>query len=199
MRTARRSDKKREREPSTPAPVASPAPTATEPRPISDEARHEADVALTILREWLGLMQVDATVTLDWSEEDDLTRERIAILRVDGEDLGAMIGPRGAVLNDIQFLMRSMVSQQIQGRTSFVVDIGGYREKRIQSLVELANRMAAKVARHGRAVTLNPMPPHERRIIHMTLREDERVVTKSTGEGNRRRVRILKRRRGGKK
>lgn len=161
-----------------------------------DQAR-EIEAAQGTMRELLDMMGIDATVSVELSEEDDLTQERVPIIKVEGDDLGMLIGPRGKALNALQFLMRSMVSQQIKGRTTFVVDVGGYRERRMQVLVDLAKRMASKVARQGRALTLNPMPPHERRVIHMTLRNDSRVVTKSTGEGKRRRVRIMRARRQG--
>jgi spoIIIJ-associated protein len=157
----------------------------------------EVEAALEIVSELLRRMDIAATVTVEMSEEDDVTRERIPIIKVDGDDLGALIGPRGKTLNALQFLSRSMVSQQIKGRTSFVVDVGGYRERRMQVLTELAQKMADKVVKQGRPLALNPMPPHERRVIHMTLREDERVVTKSAGEGKRRRVRIMRSRRKG--
>ena len=78
----------------------------------------------------------------------------------------------------------------MQQRTHFVIDIDGYRERRQQALTRLAERMAGKAVKRGSPVTLEAMPAHERRIIHMALRDSSEVRTESTGEGKRRRVRI---------
>jgi spoIIIJ-associated protein len=83
-----------------------------------------------------------------------------------------------------------MVGHRIRRRANFVIDIEGYRERRQQALARLAERMGQKAVDRDAPVTLEPMPAYERRIIHMTLREDPRVRTESTGEGDRRRVRI---------
>jgi spoIIIJ-associated protein len=88
-------------------------------------------------------------------------------------------------------LARLMVGNQLQKRASFVVDVEGYRKRRQQALARLAERMAKKVISRRRPVSLEPMPPHERRIIHMTLRDNDEVYTQSSGEGKRRKVRIL--------
>ena len=83
-----------------------------------------------------------------------------------------------------------MVGHQLQQRAHFVIDIDGYREGREQALSRLAERMAGKAVKRGSPITLEAMPAHERRIIHMALRESPEVTTESTGEGKRRRVRI---------
>ena len=76
-----------------------------------------------------------------------------------------------------------MVNQQVRTRTNFVVDVNGYRAKRAESLRKLALRMADQVNESGRTVALEPMPPAERRIIHLALREHPTVITQSIGEG----------------
>ena len=105
--------------------------------------------------------------------------------------MGALIGPRGETLNAIQYISRLMVGNQMQQRATFVVDIEGYRSRRQQALARLTERMAKKVVNRRRPVSLEPMPPHERRIIHMTLRDNDEVYTQRSGEGKRRKVRIL--------
>jgi spoIIIJ-associated protein len=159
--------------------------------PSTEEVAEERDVALEIVETILQQMQIEAKVKVDLSEPDDLTGRQINEFQITGNDLGVLIGPRGETLNSLQFITRLMVGHRLQRRADFVIDIEGYRERRRLALNRLAERMANKVMKQGRPVTLEPMPPQDRRIIHMTLRNSEDVFTQSTGEGNRRRVRIL--------
>ena len=176
-----------------PAPKAEPKPT----RPTnSTEEVIEADaeekaMAVEVVATLLDKLGVDAEITASVSEPDDLTGRKVNVLDIEGDDLGALIGPRGETLNALQYLSRLMVGNQLQKRASFVVDVEGYRRRRQQALARLAERMAKKVVTRRRPVSLEPMPPHERRIIHMTLRENDEVYTQSSGEGKRRKVRIL--------
>ena len=176
-----------------PAPKAEPKPT----RPTSStEEVIEADaeekaMAVEVVTTLLDKLGVDAEITASVSEPDDLTGRKVNVLDIEGDDLGALIGPRGETLNALQYLSRLMVGNQLQKRASFVVDVEGYRRRRQQALARLAERMAKKVVTRRRPVSLEPMPPHERRIIHMTLRENDEVYTQSSGEGKRRKVRIL--------
>lgn len=150
----------------------------------------ETEVAIEYVSKLLELMHVDASVSSRLSEPDDLTGRRLAILDVEGDDLGMLIGPRGETLDALQYVSRLMVGHRLQQRGHFVIDIDGYREQRQQALSRLAERMAGKAVKRGSPVTLEAMPAHERRIIHMALRESPDVRTESTGEGKRRRVRI---------
>lgn len=154
------------------------------------ELEHEAEVALEIVNNLVTKMGYTANVRADIAERDDMG-QRIVIVNVDGDDVESLIGDHGEVLNKLQFIARSMASQVVNDRTTFVIDVANYRQKRQNELVEIAQETAARAAEHKRPIALAPMPPHERRIIHMTLREDERVTTESKGEGDRRRVRIM--------
>lgn len=151
----------------------------------------ETDAAVTLVRELLDLMKVDAAVDAHLSEPDDLTGKQLAVVEVSGHDLSVLIGPRGETLDALQYVSRLMVGHRLQQRAHFVVDVDGYRERREQALTRMAERMAAKAVKRGTPVTLEAMPAHERRIIHMALRESPAVKTESTGEGKRRRVRIF--------
>lgn len=151
----------------------------------------ERDTAVDIVQTLLNNMHVDATITTSISDPDDVTGEKVNIIQIHGEDLGVLIGPRGETLNAMQYIARLIVGHRLRQRTTFVIDIEGYRQRREQALARLAERMAGKVIKRGRPVSLEPMPPHERRIIHMTLRENDAVYTKSVGEGKNRKVRIL--------
>jgi spoIIIJ-associated protein len=153
----------------------------------------EKPVAFDVLETLLAKMNVTADLTASISEPDDLTGHKVHIFDVTGEDLGVLIGPRGETLNAIQYIARLMVGNQMSQRASFVIDVEGYRKRREQALARLAERMAKKVVSRNRAASLEPMPPHERRIIHMALRNSEDVYTQSSGEGPRRKVRILPR------
>ena len=182
-----------EAEPAPPAPVkASSNGNGDDEHPSLEQAVEVSGHFVSTLLEMMG---IEASVEVIVSEIDDFG-EQIPVVKVVGDDLKILIGHRGKVLNDFQFLARSMASQKLEGRTTFVVDVDGYREKRTDTLVELARRTADKVVKARRPVALNPMPPHERRVIHMALRNDNRVSTSSKGEGKRRRVRVVPKRGG---
>ena len=150
----------------------------------------EAEYASEVVTSLLDKMGIEASMTVSQTEPDDLTGEVRSVIDVRGKDMGVLIGPRGETLNALQYVARLMTGHKLRQRTTFIVDVEGYRERREQSLASLAKRMADKAVRGGRPMTLEPMPPNERRIIHLTLRPDERVYTESTGEGRRRKVRI---------
>lgn len=176
------------------APKPKPEKKKPEPEALEQEDSEQLAVkeaALSTIHQLLEKLHIDATISARLSEVDELTGRQIYILDVRGNDLGMLIGPRGETLNAIQFVTRLMVSHQVQQRADFVVDVQGYRQRREQALARLAERMALKVSSQNRPISLEPMPPHERRIVHMALRESETVYTQSTGEGKRRRVRIL--------
>jgi spoIIIJ-associated protein len=148
-------------------------------------------IALEVVNNLLSKMQVEAQTRIELSEPDDLTGERRWVVQIKGNDLGVLIGPRGETLNALQYISRLMTSHSVHQRTHFIIDVEGYRDRREQALARLAERMADKVVSNGKPLNLEPMPPNERRIIHMTLREHSKVYTQSRGEGNRRQVRIL--------
>ncbi len=150
----------------------------------------EMDVALEIITSLLDKMQIESTTSLRQTEPDDRTGDRLWIVDIHGQDMGVLIGPRGETLNAFQYISRLMTGHAIRRRPSFIIDVEGYRVRREQALARLADRTAVKVVGRGQALSLEPMPPNERRIIHITLRNNEKVYTESSGEGNRRRVRI---------
>ena len=156
---------------------------------LMPELEHEAEIALDVVRKFIELMGYDATIRAAIGEKDDMD-QRVVTVSIEGEGTEALIGDGGEVLNKIQFLSRSMASQRLGDRTSFVVDVAGYRQQRQDELVKMATETADKAVNFKRPIALPPMPPHERRIIHMTLRNDARVNTESKGDGDRRRVRV---------
>ena len=159
----------------------------------SDEEQDDTEltaVAVDVVESLLQQMNVDASLDVSRSETDEVTGRRVLILNITGSDLGLLIGARGETLDALQHLSRLMVGHRMKQRVNFVIDVEGYRARREQALARLAERMGKKAIDRGRPVTLEPMPAYERRIIHMTLRENPRVRTESTGEGDHRKVRI---------
>jgi spoIIIJ-associated protein len=110
------------------------------------------------------------------------------VLDVSGEDLGILIGRRGDTLASLQYLVNLIVGRKLKAKTAFGVDVEGYRRRREQSLKNLAIHMAERVKSNGQTVTLEPMPPNERRIVHLALAKDAAVITESIGEGENRKV-----------
>jgi len=111
------------------------------------------------------------------------------IIDLAGEDSGLLIGRRGQTLQALQFLVNLIVRKQFDG-VRVVLDVENYRQRREASLREMATTIAERVAQTNRSITLEPMPPADRRIIHTTLTDHPRVATESTGEGEGRKVTI---------
>ncbi len=114
-------------------------------------------------------------------------KENAALICLEGEDLGIIIGRRGETLDAIQYLA-SLAANNGGGYYKVTLNIGDYREKREEALVSLAKRVCAQVLKTGRSRSLGPMNPYERRIIHPAVQEVEGVVSNSFGEGENRRV-----------
>jgi spoIIIJ-associated protein len=113
------------------------------------------------------------------------------VLNIVGDDLGVLIGRRGETLRDLEFVARLLAAQQLGKQPKLAVDVEGYRGRRERQLSELAKRMADRVQSNRQPITLEAMPPNERRIVHITLRDHSSVKTQSIGEGEHRRVMIL--------
>lgn len=109
-------------------------------------------------------------------------------LRMSEEDGALLIGRHGATLEAFQHLLRRMVERKAGEAVAVVVDVGSYRQRRRNVLVQKALRLAEQVKRTGRQVTLDPMPPGDRRAVHMALKGDKGVTTYSVGEEPDRKV-----------
>jgi spoIIIJ-associated protein len=107
-----------------------------------------------------------------------------------GRDLGMLIGRRGENLSQLQYMVNLLANKRSDEWIRVILDVEGYRSHREESLIGLAERVARQVARNRRPISLEPMPPNERRIVHMTLKEMPDVRTESSGEGDMRRVTI---------
>lgn len=111
-----------------------------------------------------------------------------------GDSTGILIGRRGETLDSLQYLTSLVVNKGTQEYKRITLDTENYRAKREETLVALANRIASKVARTGKRVVLEPMNPYERRILHATLHNHDKVETVSEGEEPFRRVVVRKKR-----
>lgn len=147
------------------------------------------------LEQLLDLMQVDADVTVRPPETagDGVGRTK-AVFDIDGDDLGVLIGRRGATMTSLQYILNLMVGRKFADAGPYHVDVEGYRRRREEWLCDLAFRMADRVRANGRSVLLEPMSANERRIIHLALAKDPTVATSSVGEGENRKVAINMRR-----
>ncbi|MCD8198661.1 MAG: protein jag [Phascolarctobacterium sp.] len=102
--------------------------------------------------------------------------------KLHGDDMGILIGKHGQTLDSLQYLTNLVANKNSTDRVRIIIDVENYRTRRVETLSRLAVRLADKVKRNGEKVALEPMNPHERKIIHMTLQGDSRVVTSSEGE-----------------
>lgn len=138
----------------------------------------------------LDRLGIDAEITAYFCEPDD-NRNVIPIhVDIQGDDLSILIGKRSETLNALQYITRLIVGKEIERSVIIVLDVEGYRKRREHQLRQLAQRMAEQAIRTGRRQLLEPMPPNERRIIHIELRSNDQVETESRGEEPYRKVTI---------
>jgi len=163
------------REPREALPAREPQP---EPVPSSPET---LAAARGTLLEILARMGIEAEV-----EVED-TPDAIS-LTLKGADEGLLIGKRGQTLDALQYVVNKILSKQGREKKQVVVDTEDYRKKREEALVALAEKVSQKVRKTRKPVTLGNMTARERRIIHLTLQNDDSVVTKSRGEGTNRKI-----------
>jgi len=154
----------------------------------------EIEAARDTVRELVSLMGLSARVSGRWGESDEPDEPRPVLIDVRGDDLSLLIGRRGESLAALQYIARLIVGKDLGTYLPIVVDVEGYRARRERQLRQLARRMAEQAVERGRTMTLEPMPPAERRIIHLELRDHQRVFTESIGEGENRKVTIVPRR-----
>ena len=163
---------------------------ATQPTDEVENNTELADIAYDLLSQMLQHMGIHADIKVSWLDSPDES-ERLLNLNVVGGDLGVLIGRNGETLAHIQYLVRLMVNQELHRWTNIVVDVDGYKQRRSEQLIQLAQRLAEQVVVSGRPVALEPMPAGERRLVHIALRNHPDVYTESTGEDSRRKVQIL--------
>jgi spoIIIJ-associated protein len=153
------------------------------PVQIDDQLSERSREVLTGLLSHVG---VSCTVRMgDTSEADTIH------LEVTGDSSGLLIGRRGQTLDALEYLVNRMSVRGDNAVARISVDVEGYRQRRREYLETLARRLADKAKQSGRVVTLNPMSPRDRRIVHLALQDDQAVSTRSQGDGHFRKVLIL--------
>lgn len=148
-----------------------------------EEVDRIADTAIEAIQDILKYFEV-GEVSIEEYEGD----EGELILDITGDDLAVLIGRHGRTLDALQFLISSITSRIVGHRYPIVVDVEGYKARQRQKIEDIALNAADKAVDQDRSIKLRPMTPYERRIVHITLRGDERVETMSEGEGRARRV-----------
>jgi spoIIIJ-associated protein len=165
------------------------------PAHVATREEIEDDFVLSVARETvselLEKMDINAKVTAEYGEADEI-RNRIPVhIDVTGDDLSILIGRRAETLNSLQYIASLMVSKEVGKHLPLIVDVEGYRQRRENQLRHLAQRMAEQAIKTGRRQSLEPMPANERRIIHIELRNNPQVETESIGEDPNRKVTII--------
>ncbi len=140
-----------------------------------------AERAKAILSEILSYVEMPSSIECE-------TREDAVYLNILSDGSGLLIGKRGKTLNAFQHLVSKILHREMGENVSVVVDTEQYRSKRETNLTELANQLSDKVKKTHRPLTTGPMNAQDRRVIHIALKDDLDVRTKSKGEGNLRRV-----------
>jgi spoIIIJ-associated protein len=146
--------------------------------------REMREKACAMLKEVLQLMNIEAVPSCDIQDGE-------AVVTVTGSPVNLLIGHRGQTLDALEYLLNRMVTRNEEGEARFVLDAEGYRERRRKSLESLALHLGERVKRRRKIVTLSPLSPRDRRIIHLALQGDPLVTTKSMGRGYFRRLSIL--------
>ena len=152
------------------------------------------DKAVEFLSEVFGAMNMGVTIQAAFNEE-----EKELSIEMEGADMGLLIGKRGQTLDSLQYLVSLVVNKNSEDYIRVKLDTENYRERRKETLETLAKNIAYKVKRTRRSVSLEPMNPYERRLIHSALQNDKYVVTRSEGEEPFRHVVISLKRESAKK
>jgi spoIIIJ-associated protein len=155
--------------------------------PFEEDGR--ADVALDFAIDVLATMGMDCTVDLLENDLEDPPEE--IRLEIEGADAGRIIGKKGQTLSALQFITSRVINRPGQKRRHVVIDAEGYRARREDSLATMARRLGKQAVDEGKIITFEPMPPQDRRVVHLALAKFPGVVTKSDGEGEARRVQII--------
>ena len=135
------------------------------------------DKAIDFLKEVFGAMSLSVDVDVKVNEE-----EKEMEINLSGDEMGILIGKRGQTLDSLQYLVSLVVNKESEDYLRVKLDTENYRERRKETLETLAKNIAYKVKRTRRSVSLEPMNPYERRIIHSALQNDKYVFTRSEGE-----------------
>ena len=150
-----------------------------------DNVDDSIKIGYEIVSQLIELMGVDLDLNIIHKSDEGETE---SLLEIVGDDSGLLIGRKGETLKALEFLTNVLVSNKTGVKSRVSIDVEGYEDRRNQSLINLANRVAQRVTKTGRDIELEPMNPRERRVIHMALADHSSVATESSGSGFDRRV-----------
>lgn len=157
--------------------------TKEEPKPAVEN--NGLEIAKEALEKILSLIPMEG-ITLSAQNTDGTIA-----LDIEGDKSGLLIGRKGRTLDALQFIVNKIVNKTLQKRVQVVVDSENYRQRRKEFLVQMALKMGDKAKKTRKPASTNLLNPHERRIVHMALRDDARLETRSRGEGLLKKVFIM--------
>ena len=158
-------------------------------QPASEEPE-EVSIARETINIILEKMRVNAKVTVKLGSSEE-NRVQPVLIDIEGKDLSFLIGTKSETINALQYITSLIVGRELGRWVPLQVDVQHYRQRREDELRRLARRMAEQVVSTGRKQALEPMPPNERRIVHIELRDNPRVETESVGEDPHRKVTVI--------
>lgn len=146
------------------------------------------DVAKETLENILALIPMEGTTVMAENTDGTIT------LNIEGDKSGLLIGRKGRTLDALQFIVNKIVNKTLEKKAQVVIDSENYRQRRRDFLIQMALNMGDRAKRTNKPVATNLLNPHDRRILHLALREDEELDTKSRGEGVLKKVIIIPKR-----
>ena len=149
----------------------------------AEERQAAINDAKEFLQKLFKSMGMDVAIEKFYAKEENGT-----MFKLHGEGLGVLIGKHGQTLDSLQYLTNLVANKHCKERIRIILDAENYRKRRQETLERLAKSLASKVKRNGIKAALEPMNPYERKLIHMSLQDDTKVVTYSEGEEPYRRV-----------
>lgn len=153
-------------------------------KPEEAASENGLQLARETLEKILGLIQVETTVSVEQTDGK-------ITLKIEGDTSGLLIGRRGKTLDALQYIVNKIVNKALRKKQYVVIDSENYRKRREESLTQLALEMGDKAKKIQKPVTTNLLNPHDRRIVHLTLKEDDNLDTRSRGEGLMKKVVII--------
>jgi len=161
-------------------------PPATESETtVSDDREEEIAIAKEALENILALIPMEG-ITITGELEDGSIK-----LNIEGDKTGLLIGRKGKTLDALQFIVNKIVNKSLEKRSRVIIDSENYRQRRQEFLVQMALKMGDKAKKIKRPVATNLLNPHDRRIVHLALRDDDELGTKGKGEGILKKVVII--------
>jgi len=166
-----------------------PAPFAQTVVPDTDSDNNYALKAKDLLEGILQRMSIQCPVTIEETPD-------AILLKIQGDGSGLLIGKRGQNLDAIQYIVNKASKKSPNNQKMIIIDTEAYRKRREDSLIALAEKLADKVKKTKKSITLSHLNAHDRRIIHLALQNDAQLITKSRGEGDYRKIVIMPSRKG---